>query len=586
MKRFTQHVYSTRGFGLVEVMVASAIVSVIGLGIASVLVDMQKGQKHIQQLNSAVDLTQTINALLADPAVCRRNFGSLAAAPTTQRSFGATVINSDLVNSSGGVVFDVASAAKYGDGQFNVVSYTLTQTSEINSALPLHVLGNLTLTFQKANPSSSSGPQTLSRSIAIEANLTGGTGSAINLCHTLGATDDALWGLSPDGESIHNLTTGNVGIGITDPTYPLQVSGSGPTQYGASPQIYANGDNHIGGGIRVSDDGGFFDYNDSWITYNGFSGLKIAGNNGPASANGVLAVMGRVGVGTTQPTYPLELTGSGPALHGGTAQIMANADDHFGGGVRVSNDGGFYDFNDGWITYSGNRGLLVAGTTGSGSTDGNLNVMGRVGIGTTAPVGAMTVVGNTALAAGSCIGFNRNPDDGSLPPNGIASNARFQLTPRNNRLDFEAFSTTGVPAGGLALMATGRVGIGSITPPERLFVDGNVGVSSGNGFVYMSDKRLKKNFIPLDGLKIIEHLSGYFFNWKKDGTKDVGVIAQEVESVLPEAVHTREDGTKSVDYPKLVAPLIEAVKEQQSQIRQLRLEIEELKAQQALETRK
>ncbi|MEK6558375.1 MAG: secretion protein Por, partial [Candidatus Margulisiibacteriota bacterium] len=55
------------------------------------------------------------------------------------------------------------------------------------------------------------------------------------------------------------------------------------------------------------------------------------------------------------------------------------------------------------------------------------------------------------------------------------------------------------------------------------------------------------------------------------------VIAQEVESVLPEAVQTQSSGTKMVDYTRLVPLLIEAVKAQQKQIEQLRLELNSLR---------
>jgi len=52
------------------------------------------------------------------------------------------------------------------------------------------------------------------------------------------------------------------------------------------------------------------------------------------------------------------------------------------------------------------------------------------------------------------------------------------------------------------------------------------------------------------------------------------VIAQDVEKVIPEIVHTAENGYKSVEYAKLVAVLIEAVKEQQAQIDELRIQLE------------
>ena len=70
-------------------------------------------------------------------------------------------------------------------------------------------------------------------------------------------------------------------------------------------------------------------------------------------------------------------------------------------------------------------------------------------------------------------------------------------------------------------------------------------------------------------------------DWKEENKvehgyegNDVGVIAQEIEAVLPQLVQTRENGYKAVKYDKLVALLIEGIKEQQSQIEKLRMDLD------------
>ena len=70
----------------------------------------------------------------------------------------------------------------------------------------------------------------------------------------------------------------------------------------------------------------------------------------------------------------------------------------------------------------------------------------------------------------------------------------------------------------------------------------------------------------------IQHLRGVSFDWKADGKHDIGLIAEEVGEVIPEVVVYEENGTdaKSLDYARLVAVLIEAVKEQQKQLDELR----------------
>ncbi len=90
-----------------------------------------------------------------------------------------------------------------------------------------------------------------------------------------------------------------------------------------------------------------------------------------------------------------------------------------------------------------------------------------------------------------------------------------------------------------------------------------------------SDKKLKDNIKNITNpLEKLEKLNGVEFDWndKQDLYKghDIGVIAQQVEEVLPEIVDTREDGHKAVKYDRMVALLIEAVKEQQVQINELK----------------
>ena len=105
-----------------------------------------------------------------------------------------------------------------------------------------------------------------------------------------------------------------------------------------------------------------------------------------------------------------------------------------------------------------------------------------------------------------------------------------------------------------------------------------------------SDIRLKENIVPIENaLDKISKISGNTYDWKvelKDvhgyEGNDVGVIAQEVEAVLPQLVQDRDNGYKAVKYDKLVALLIEGIKEQQTQIHSLTLEIEKLKEQKGL----
>jgi hypothetical protein len=94
---------------------------------------------------------------------------------------------------------------------------------------------------------------------------------------------------------------------------------------------------------------------------------------------------------------------------------------------------------------------------------------------------------------------------------------------------------------------------------------------------YSSDERLKENFAPLTGaLDKVKAIGGYEFDWK-DGIEDVvsktghdiGVKAQELQAQYPELVHERDNGYLAVDYIKLNAVLIEAVKELAAKVEEL-----------------
>jgi len=87
--------------------------------------------------------------------------------------------------------------------------------------------------------------------------------------------------------------------------------------------------------------------------------------------------------------------------------------------------------------------------------------------------------------------------------------------------------------------------------------------------------RLKRNVETINNaIDTVSNLRGVTF--EKDGRNSLGVIAQEVEEVLPEVVHTTQDGMKAVAYGNIVGVLIEAIKEQQEQINQLTLQVNNL----------
>lgn len=128
-------------------------------------------------------------------------------------------------------------------------------------------------------------------------------------------------------------------------------------------------------------------------------------------------------------------------------------------------------------------------------------------------------------------------------------------------------------------MITGSVGIsGSLAvggiPPSATV--GRIDASNDVVAFSTSDKNLKTNLTPIsDALYKIAEITGYEFDWIPNAEihgyegHDVGIIAQEIEKVLPEVVTTRSNGYKAVKYEKIVPLLIQAIKEQSEQIKKL-----------------
>jgi len=111
----------------------------------------------------------------------------------------------------------------------------------------------------------------------------------------------------------------------------------------------------------------------------------------------------------------------------------------------------------------------------------------------------------------------------------------------------------------------------------ELKVTGDIGATGDIVAYVSSDERLKNNVEVISNpIEKVQSLRGVTWEWNElasDAAKqspNVGVIAQEVEKVLPQLVHDRENGFKGVDYAKLTGLLIEAIKEQQKQIDELK----------------
>jgi hypothetical protein len=231
------------------------------------------------------------------------------------------------------------------------------------------------------------------------------------------------------------------------------------------------------------------------------------------------------------------------------------------------------------------------------NTNGNVQLApygGNVGIGTTNPSTPLHILysSNTAFDTNNIINGGTNNNIIGLTISNVDSStnpeAAIFLTAGNSGVTQHSISVrrTGVSTGDLIfrrrtsaatlesmrILNNGNVGIGTTNPTEKLHVIGNI-LASGT-ITGSSDIKFKTNIqtIPNALDKVLQLRGVEFDRIDMNGEHQIGVIAQEIEKIIPEVVYG-EDGTKSVAYGNIVAVLIEAIKELSAEVESLKTQL-------------
>lgn len=371
------------------------------------------------------------------------------------------------------------------------------------------------------------------------------------------------------------IVDGKVGVGTASPGSTLTVQGGGPAVDTPLVQIFNT------------------DTNSNYA-----DGLKIRAGAGSSGANAfdikstddttqLLLVRGdgNVGIGTTNPNAKLHVQGPAAAVSGTAKAVVQIADDTpmakgVGGAVTFLGKfnaagsivaGGYIQAHKTNATEEDTGFDLAFGTreNGYGAAEAmRITSDRKVGIGTSNPSFRFQVMGEAADWAAK------------IGTHNVGGSALLAQCDSVNGNIFGAYNGLQYA---MLIKATGHVGIGTTDPQGyRLYVAGD---AYSTGVWQGSDLRFKKNVVPInDSLTKVLSLHGHSYEWKVEDYKDkgfpdgrhYGVIAQEIEKVLPEVVNTAPDGTKAVAYTELIPVLIEAIKEQQRMIEKQQSRIEEL----------
>ena len=179
---------------------------------------------------------------------------------------------------------------------------------------------------------------------------------------------------------------------------------------------------------------------------------------------------------------------------------------------------------------------------------------------------------NSAFAAANTAGVYGNSAFTTANSAGVYANSAFAKANTGGLALTDDTTTNATRYPLLSTNTSGTLATGN-TSSSKLTYNPSTGTLTSTIVTSSSDFILKKDIITFENaLDVIKSLRGVSFRWKDNGDKNIGLVAQEVEQILPEVVKN-DLGLKSINYSSIVGVLVEAIKEQQTEIEILKKKI-------------
>lgn len=200
------------GFGLIQVIVASAISLIIALGLASVFRDGFRTQAFIKMQGESDNFHEEVRALLSSREACGQTMAGVALTPGTTTQIPA------LKDHEGAIKY--AKTTPLGDRSLEITDIVFSDYQD-----RVFPAGEALLTLSFRNIKDATGPKDISRTIRLETRKNA-AGAFVD-CIALAKMSDGIWRLIPNQDWDIFFTGGHVGIGTTSPRAQLEVAGSG-----------------------------------------------------------------------------------------------------------------------------------------------------------------------------------------------------------------------------------------------------------------------------------------------------------------------------------------------------------------------